>query len=503
MTQFLPPNLLALFAPRDPIPFLPQLEKLPHEKHHNQPYSGIAPFIKHFEDPRDAPPPTRAETRDERLERKRREKMERRQTVVETELKLWDPHNDPNAQGDAFKTLFVARINYDTTESKLRREFEVYGPIKRIYIVYNKRTSKPRGYAFIEYEHERDMHSAYKHADGKKIDGRRVLVDVERGRTVKGWHPRRLGGGLGGTRRGGADVNIKHSGRDDTSRYDDRPIGSDRDRERGDRRERSREREREKDRGERRRSRSRERRRRTRSRERDRVPGGSVEEGPSRRRERERERGGEGEAPAPPPAAKPRERSRERDRDRERKRRSRSRERRRDRERGKGAEGGEEGASGMTDGMMGEGGERGMDESGLGDQGRGEEGGPEGEERGRDRDRERDRDRDRKRSHRDKDRDRDRERRRDRDRDRDREHKRDRGDRERREDRHGSLLPPMGENEGLGNGEEGEGSLPPQIEEGSQDGMNAMMMDQDSMQSGDGYVSNENGYKMEAQGDEY
>ncbi len=35
--------------------------------------------------------------------------------------------------------------------------------------------------------------AAYKHADGKKIDGRRVLVDVERGRTVKGWQPRRLG----------------------------------------------------------------------------------------------------------------------------------------------------------------------------------------------------------------------------------------------------------------------------------------------------------------------
>ncbi|TSQ23933.1 U1 small nuclear ribonucleoprotein 70 kDa [Bagarius yarrelli] len=494
MTQFLPPNLLALFAPRDPIPFLPQLEKLPHEKHHNQPYSGIAPFIRHFEDPRDAPPPTRAETREERLERKRREKMERRQTVVETELKLWDPHNDPNAQGDAFKTLFVARINYDTTESKLRREFEVYGPIKRIYIVYNKRTGKPRGYAFIEYEHERDMHSAYKHADGKKIDGRRVLVDVERGRTVKGWHPRRLGGGLGGTRRGGADVNIKHSGRDDTSRFDDRPIGSsDRERERGDRRERSRERDREKERGERRRSRSRERRRRTRSRERERP----AEENAGRRRERERERGAEGDT-------KPRERgSRERDRDRERKRRSRSRERRRDRERGKGAEGGEEGAGGLTDGMMGEGGERGMEESVMGEPGRGEEGGPEGEEQGRNRDRERDRDRDRKRSHRDKDRDRDRERRRDRDRDRDREHRRDRGDRERKEDRHGSLLPPMGENEGLGNGDDGDSSFLPQLEEGSQDGMNAMMMNQDSMQSGDGYASNENGYKMEAQGDEY
>merc|ERR1711970_1073161 len=81
--------------------------------------------------------------------------------------------------------------------------------------VHNTKNGKPRGYAFIEYEHEKDMHSAYKHADGKKIDGRRVLVDVERGRTVKGWLPRRLGGGLGGTRRGGPDVNVRHSGRED------------------------------------------------------------------------------------------------------------------------------------------------------------------------------------------------------------------------------------------------------------------------------------------------
>ena len=35
--------------------------------------------------------------------------------------------------------------------------------------------------------------AAYKHADGKKIDGKRVVVDVERGRTVKSWNPRRLG----------------------------------------------------------------------------------------------------------------------------------------------------------------------------------------------------------------------------------------------------------------------------------------------------------------------
>ncbi|KAL6103553.1 snrnp70 [Pungitius sinensis] len=490
MTQFLPPNLLALFAPRDPIPFLPQLEKLPHEKHHNQPYSGIAPFIRHFEDPRDAPPPTRAETRDERLERKRREKIERRQTVVETELKLWDPHNDPNAQGDAFKTLFVARVNYDTTESKLRREFEVYGPIKRIYIVYNKRTAKPRGYAFIEYEHERDMHSAYKHADGKKIDGRRVLVDVERGRTVKGWHPRRLGGGLGGTRRGGADVNIKHSGRDDASRYDERPIVGDREprepREPRERRERSRERDRDKDKDkerERRRTRSprsRERRRRTRSRERERererpigggggAAGEEVSASGGRRREREKDRGGAVGGD-----------SRSRERSRERKRRSRSRDRKRERERGgKGPEGEE---VGQIDGAP-EGGERILEEN------EGEVG--EGTEERRDRDR--DRDRERRRSHRD------RERRRG-DRDRDREHKRERGERDRgdrREERHGSQRDDMGPQD-EGANEEG-GTAPPHMEEYSQDGM----MDQQSVPSADGYVSSENGYKMEAPGDEY
>lgn len=39
------------------------------------------------------------------------------------------------AQGDAFKTLFVSRISFETTEKKLKREFEEYGPIKRIRLV--------------------------------------------------------------------------------------------------------------------------------------------------------------------------------------------------------------------------------------------------------------------------------------------------------------------------------------------------------------------------------
>jgi U1 small nuclear ribonucleoprotein len=48
MTQFLPPNLLALFAPRDPIPYLPPVAKLPHEKK-TRGYLGVGNFMNLFE----------------------------------------------------------------------------------------------------------------------------------------------------------------------------------------------------------------------------------------------------------------------------------------------------------------------------------------------------------------------------------------------------------------------------------------------------------------------
>lgn len=48
MTAFLPPNLLALFAARDPIPYLPPADKLGHEKKRNG-FGGVAAFLKEFE----------------------------------------------------------------------------------------------------------------------------------------------------------------------------------------------------------------------------------------------------------------------------------------------------------------------------------------------------------------------------------------------------------------------------------------------------------------------
>ena len=124
------------------------------------------------------------------------------------------------------------------------------GQLKMVF----DRKGKARGYAFAEFEHERDMlcmhacvrayltltlPAAYKRMDGHKVDGRRVVVDVERARTVKEWLPRRLGllcctalcvgltwsgGGLGGSRIGGKGQNVTVSGRWDADRDRDRYV---------------------------------------------------------------------------------------------------------------------------------------------------------------------------------------------------------------------------------------------------------------------------------------
>ncbi|KAI8136717.1 hypothetical protein BJV82DRAFT_638553 [Fennellomyces sp. T-0311] len=198
MTDKLPPNLLKLFAPRPPLPYAPPLDREP-GKRVGARIGGIAdfvPLLKNY-DPDYVPWKSIEERRKERAEAKKKVADE----ALEKAISEYNPEKDERIQGDPFNTLFVSRLSYDLQESDLMREFEQYGPIKNLRLVKTPE-GKPRGYAFIEYEREKDMRAAYKDADGLKMLGRRVAVDVERGRTVKGWKPRRLGGGLGNTRNG-------------------------------------------------------------------------------------------------------------------------------------------------------------------------------------------------------------------------------------------------------------------------------------------------------------
>ncbi|KAG8908329.1 hypothetical protein FRB99_007255 [Tulasnella sp. 403] len=210
MTHLLPPNLLKLFAPRPPLPYVRPLGRPPDHIAAKK-LSGVAAILEQIreENQVNAIAAGKAEEEGEASEEhftlveevrrqiQREAKKKRLENEFSTAKDNYKPNDDSQAVGDPYKTLFISKLSKSVTELDVRREFEVFGAIERIRIVKDKK-GRSRGYAFIVYEREKDMKNAYKEADGLNILGKRVLVDVERGRTVRGWKPRRLGGGLGG-----------------------------------------------------------------------------------------------------------------------------------------------------------------------------------------------------------------------------------------------------------------------------------------------------------------
>ncbi|KAK9453176.1 hypothetical protein V1511DRAFT_505850 [Dipodascopsis uninucleata] len=225
MTDKLPPPLLALFAPRPPLRYLLPTDVAP-ENRHTARISGVAKFVEllNTPDPNYIPVETKAE---ENLRRKLERAQDHEERLKEG-LRNWNPKEDPHIRGDPFTTLFVSRLTYDTTEDDLENEFRRYGSIERVRVVRDKDTGKSRGYGFIVFAREGDMRAAYKEMNGAKIKNRKITVDVERGRTVKSWKPRWLGGGLGG--RHYTKAAILKASKDYHER--DRDRGRDRDRER-------------------------------------------------------------------------------------------------------------------------------------------------------------------------------------------------------------------------------------------------------------------------------
>ena len=184
--------------------------------------SGVSSFLHHFE--RTQPPELKVNPTPHSL---KKEKDAKRKSEQDAKLKpLTESYREEQKECageftngmNCYNTLFVGRLAYEVTERKLLREMEAYGPVKDLKLVTNKSTEKSRGYAFVEYENEEDMKRAYRAADGMRLEGRAIVVDVERGHTVPNWLPRRLGGGLGGTRLGGNDKNIFMAGRFDPSK---------------------------------------------------------------------------------------------------------------------------------------------------------------------------------------------------------------------------------------------------------------------------------------------
>jgi U1 small nuclear ribonucleoprotein len=152
MTDKLPPNLLALFAPRPPLRWVPPTDQAP-EKRKTAAVSGLASFLPALEEYKqtDVYVPTESW-----LQMKDRKKLEAQKAklpgamdkIVAAECQSnylcrckmgpWltelidKPAEDPNIRGDPFKTLIVARLSYEANEQDLEREFGRFGNIERV-----------------------------------------------------------------------------------------------------------------------------------------------------------------------------------------------------------------------------------------------------------------------------------------------------------------------------------------------------------------------------------
>ena len=105
--------------------------------------------------------------------------------------------------GDPDKTLFVSRLDKNTKEQTVKDHFAGYGEIIKCRLVRDIITGFSRGYAFIEFRYERDAREACRELHKTVLDGSEVLVDLECERSLKGWIPRRFGGGFGGKKESG------------------------------------------------------------------------------------------------------------------------------------------------------------------------------------------------------------------------------------------------------------------------------------------------------------
>eukprot|EP01156_Anaeramoeba_ignava_P023045 Anaeramoba_ignava/c21272_g2_i1.p1 GENE.c21272_g2_i1~~c21272_g2_i1.p1 ORF type:complete len:102 (-),score=27.33 c21272_g2_i1:397-702(-) len=75
------------------------------------------------------------------------------------------------------RTLWVGNLSYRTRARDLERDFSKYGTVLRVDIPYWPGTSRPKGFAFLEFEHNDDAEYAKKKMHKKIIDGREVVCE--------------------------------------------------------------------------------------------------------------------------------------------------------------------------------------------------------------------------------------------------------------------------------------------------------------------------------------
>lgn len=101
--------------------------------------------------------------------------------------------------------MYVGNLAFDAGFEEIKSLFEPHGGVEDVFIVKDRESGRPRGFAFVTMDTKESMEAAINALNGEEFMGRPLVINEARPREER---PPRSGGGgggrgFGGDRRGG------------------------------------------------------------------------------------------------------------------------------------------------------------------------------------------------------------------------------------------------------------------------------------------------------------
>jgi RNA recognition motif-containing protein len=72
--------------------------------------------------------------------------------------------------------IFVARLNFKTTQETLEAAFAQFGSVSSAKIVKDRDTNRSKGFGFVEMENDTEANAAIAALNETELDGRTIVV---------------------------------------------------------------------------------------------------------------------------------------------------------------------------------------------------------------------------------------------------------------------------------------------------------------------------------------
>ncbi|MEQ9467470.1 MAG: RNA-binding protein [Ekhidna sp.] len=72
--------------------------------------------------------------------------------------------------------IFVAKLNYATSEDALRQAFEEFGTVDSAKVIMDRDTQRSKGFGFVEMPNDDEAKQAIASLNETELDGRTIVV---------------------------------------------------------------------------------------------------------------------------------------------------------------------------------------------------------------------------------------------------------------------------------------------------------------------------------------